>query len=211
METGIEDINIVRLIGKASGNPVFSHEVYGEKFYNFTIEVKRQSDISDRIQITYSEKYMDVCDVAHGERYEVLGQMRTYNNHRPGETKVSITVFAKSIDKVPKDSEEDINEVELCGYICKDVNFRVTPLGREICDLLLAVNRRFEKSDYIPLIVWGRNARLASKMLKGQKIHIKGRIQSRVYKKIINAKEYLKTAYEVSVIDIDPVKIEKIT
>ena len=191
------------LIGKISSEFKFSHEVYNEKFYSFMLAIPRLSGNSDNIIITASEQLIFSKGFKIGDDTYVTGQFRSYNNYSDTGNKLILTVFAKDIEYADIDRDDNncyINEVMLIGYICKPSIFRTTPFGREITDMLVAVNRTYNKSDYIPCILWGRNAKYASSLVVGEKIKIIGRIQSREYQKKISDNEFItKTAYEVSV------------
>lgn len=191
--------NEVVLEGYVNSEPELSHEIYGEKFYKFELEVLRLSENADNIIITMSERLMEGCDLSLGAKLKIYGQFRSYNNYSGEGNKLVLTVFVK---RFVEDEEEELlpNTVYLNGYICKEPIYRVTPFGREICDMLLAVNRKYGKSDYIPCITWGRNAKYTESLPVGTNVKIWGRIQSREYKKKINEEEFItKTAYEVSV------------
>lgn len=193
--------NKAELIGKVVSMPVFSHEVYDETFYLFTLEVPRLSEVNDNIQITISEKLLAALPLTIGMTVFIRGQFRSYNNFSNIGNKLVLTVFVKDIEIVSEiDNSINPNSIYLKGYICKPPVYRTTPFGREITDLLLAVNRSYNKSDYIPCIAWGRNAKYASTLCVGDSISIKGRIQSRNYQKKISEDEVEdKTAYEISV------------
>ena len=191
--------NEVVLEGYVNSEPELSHEIYGEKFYKFELEVLRLSENADNIIITMSERLMEGCNISLGEKLKIYGQFRSYNNYSGEGNKLVLTVFVK---RFAEEEEEELlpNTVYLNGYICKEPIYRVTPFGREICDMLLAVNRRYGKSDYIPCITWGRNAKFTESLPVGTNVKVWGRIQSREYKKKINEEEFItKTAYEVSV------------
>jgi hypothetical protein len=204
------DNNIVALTGKVVGEPEFSHEVFGEGFYIINLEVPRLSQAYDILPVTVSERIMERGAFLIGNTINVTGQVRSYNNYIESEkrNKLIITVFAKEYDVF---NEEPVfcrvqggNEVFLNGFICKPPNYRTTPFGREIADLLVAVNRSYNKSDYIPCIAWGRNARFASQLEVGDHIRLWGRMQSRGYqKKFDNGIIEERTAYEVSTSKIE--------
>ncbi len=191
--------NVVNLGGKIASNPVFSHELYDEKFYKLDVETKRLSDSSDILPIIVSERLIDIDDLKIGEIVNIVGQFRSYNQQTESKSKLILSIFAKEIEK----TQEDIltlNDANLIGYICKTPIYRKTPLGREIADVLIAVNRSYKKSDYIPCILWGRNARFCETLEVGTMVKINGRIQSRKYeKKLENGASEEKIAYEVSV------------
>lgn len=213
------DTNIVTLVGKIVSNKEFTHEMYGEKFYRFFLEVPRLSDYVDRLPITISERLLIGLDLEPDIYVVIKGQLRSYNRYVNNSNKLVLTVFARDI-YLPKGELDELlkkpNEIFLDGYICKTPIYRTTPFGREITDLLLAVNRPYNKSDYIPTIAWGRNARFCEKLLVGDHIKIWGRIQSREYqKKLSNGEIESRTAYEVSIskleyIENDNNRLEKI-
>lgn len=201
MEHNIPENNEVRVLGKIETPLQFSHEVYGEGFYSFVLNVKRLSDISDFILITVSERLLSGISMEIGNYVEINGQFRSYNNYNNKERKLILTVFAKDLIPIPlEEASKNLNYIFLNGFICKPPAYRTTPFGREITDLLLAVNRQYNKSDYIPCIAWGRNARFASELTVGSHIKIWGRVQSREYQKKISEEELInKTAYEISI------------
>ena len=193
------DDNEARTVGTCVSEVMFSHEVRGDKFYNFRIKVDRLSENSDVLVVTVPEKVFLTLGEFYGKKLEILGQFRSYNNYTENGNKLILTLFAREINVLEDDALCD-NEIYLNGYLCKPPVYRVTPFGREIADILLAVNRAYNKSDYIPCIAWGRNARIVKNMQVGQNIRIFGRMQSREYQKKISEEEILtKTAYEVSV------------
>lgn len=179
--------------------PVFSHELYGEGFHTFNIEVSRLSSQKDILPITVSERLINGMSLKAGENINISGQLRSYNKFIDGRSRLFITVFARDISNTP-DEMMNPNQVYLEGHLCKPPIYRTTPFNREITDMLLAVNRAYGKSDYIPCITWGRNARFSEKLNVGDKIRIWGRLQSRDYQKKTSEGEVLnKVAYEVSV------------
>lgn len=179
----------------------FSHEIYAEKFYTFTLSVPRLSGTDDTVHVMVSERLLSGEDFQIGDRVDIEGQFRSYNSYeQSGENRLVLTIFAKDIQKNTDEKNHNPNTLYLNGYICKAPIYRTTPFGREITDLLIAVNRSYNKSDYIPVIAWGRNARYAKTLSVGDNVHIWGRIQSRNYQKRISETEVItKTAYEVSV------------
>lgn len=200
-----EKTNSVFLSGTVSQPPKLSHELYGgEKFYVITLDVQRLSGTVDSIPVTVSERLISLgkfkFDV--GEKLDIYGEYRSHNqDEKNGKSKLLLSVLCK--DVAQKSDEVDANNIELTGYICKPPIYRETPFKRQICDILLAVNRPFfKKSDYIPLIAWGRNALFVKNFMVGDKISIQGRIQSRNFTKIIDEISYEKTAYEVSIQEI---------
>lgn len=189
--------NTVTLSGKVVGKPTFSHEVFGEKFYEVTLSVKRLSGMTDVLPISVSEHLLGNA-FEEGADVSVRGQFRSYNKTVGERSKLMLTVFARDI--LPYDEAANPNLMELSGYICKPPIYRTTPFNREICDLLIAVNRQYNKSDYIPCIVWGRNARFAGNLSVGEHINVVGRVQSRNYQKRLDDDTVVtRTAYEVSV------------
>ena len=201
MSDKIIENNQVTVIGEVVSEFIYSHEVFGEGFYMVDIRVKRLSSSSDRIPVMVSERLVDVTQDHRGACIMVSGQFRSYNRHEEQKNRLVLSVFAREIEFI--DEEPDgakTNHILLEGYMCKRPVYRKTPLGREIADLLLAVNRPYGKSDYIPCICWGRNARYASGFEVGEHVQVIGRIQSREYIKRLSETETQKrTAYEVSV------------
>lgn len=190
--------NQVELCGTVVKKPEYSHEVYGEGFYETELEVKRLSDQTDILPITISERLLVEYNISEGSFIGIDGQFRSYNKLCGERSKLMLTVFVR--DVVDADTIKNSNTIELTGHICKDPVYRVTPFKREICDILLAVNRSYNKSDYIPCITWGRNARYVNGLGVGEKVTIVGRIQSREYQKTDHSGNIeTRTAYEVSV------------
>ena len=201
MADKIIENNQVSIMGKVASGFTFSHQVYGEGFYLVDVLVKRLSDSEDRIPLMVSERLVDVTQDYEGEYIMVQGQFRSYNRHEEKKNRLVLSVFVRELTFVEEaDDSIKTNQIFLDGYICKPPVYRKTPLGREIADLLLAVNRPYGKSDYIPCICWGRNARYASAFEVGGHVLIWGRIQSREYIKKLGGNETEKrVAYEVSV------------
>ncbi len=200
----LQENNEVRVAGAVKSEPEFSHELFGEKFYTLKIDVKRLSDVSDEVFITVSERLCDIENLTAGTFICVKGQFRSYNNYYSDDRKLILTVFAKELYTVDHEEVDNPNLIYLNGFICKEPQYRKTPLEREITDILIAVNRLYNKSDYIPCIAWGRNARFASNLKVGQNVKIWGRIQSREYQKRIDEDTSItKIAYEVSVSKIE--------
>ncbi len=213
--------NYATISGKIVSCPVFSHDVYGEGFYYFFVDVKRLSDSFDRIPVMISERLVSPEECSIGRNIMIDGQFRSYNQNTSSKSKLMLMVFARDVvldyvaqdecfdDTVEKEGEveetpNDKNYIELCGFICKPPIYRKTPFNREIADLLLAVNRSYNKSDYIPCISWGRNARYCSRRAVGDKVKVIGRIQSRIYqKKLPDGNVEDRVAYEVSVIRLE--------
>ncbi len=193
--------NEVVLTGTVETDLKFNHEVYGEGFYSFVIRVMRLSDISDLINVTISERLLQDISISRGDTVCVTGQFRSYNNYTENGNRLMLTVFARDINMTPEEVNfKNPNSIYLNGFLCKKPVYRTTPFGREITDLLVAVNRAYNKSDYIPCIAWGRNARFAGNLEVGENIKIYGRIQSRDYQKRISETETVtKTAYEISI------------
>ena len=216
MNTNYLENNHLVLVGKVTSDKRFSHEIYGEKFYIFDLAVPRLSGNADIIPITVSERLLSINDLAIDSKITVEGQFRSYNSYENEKNRLVLTVFAKDIQFIEDQSEEievskDVvsNEVILNGYICKKPIYRQTPFGREISDLLLAVNRAYNKSDYIPCIAWGRNARFCENIPVGTEVRIVGRVQSRTYeKKYEDGTVQTKVAYEVSVSSLEIVDQE---
>ena len=200
--------NQVVIMGEVVSDFVFSHEIFGEGFYMVDVNVPRLSDSSDIIPLMVSERLIDVEEDYKGLNIMVQGQFRSYNRHEERKNRLVLSVFARDlefVDDTPESSKT--NQIYLDGYICKEPIYRKTPLGREIADLLLAVNRPYGKSDYIPCICWGRNARFASNFSVGTRCEIWGRIQSREYMKRLSDEDAEKRiAYEVSVSKLELVE-----
>ena len=201
MITNYTENNYLVLIGKSISDKTFSHEIYGESFYVFNLEVPRLSGNEDIIPITISERLIANFDLTIGKKVVIEGQFRSYNSYENEKNRLVLTVFAKDIIDYKEEQEENVsNEVVLNGYVCKKPIYRKTPFGREISDILLAVNRAYNKSDYIPCIAWGRNARFCENMEVGTEVKIVGRVQSRTYeKKFEDGRTEQRVAYEVSI------------
>ena len=217
METNFADNNHITLVGKITDEKKFSHEIYGEKFYTFDLSVPRLSGNADIIPVTISERLFKDEDLVIDKKVKITGQFRSYNSYENERNRLILTVFAKDIEFLPNQEEEIVaskdlisNEVVLTGYICKQPIYRQTPFGREIADILLAVNRAYNKSDYIPCITWGRNARYCSKMPVGTEVKVIGRVQSRAYeKKHDDGTVGQKVAYEVSISNLEVIDEKK--
>ena len=213
MNTNYSDNNHLVLVGKVVSEKKYSHEIYGEKFYLFNLEVIRLSSTTDIIPITISERLITDIELTIGKGLEIEGQFRSYNNYENERNRLVLTVFAKEVKEVEIDEEDKelvTNEVELVGYICKKPIYRQTPFGREIADILLAVNRAYNKSDYIPCIAWGRNARFCQNMEVGTEVKIVGRVQSRTYeKKYEDGTTETRVAYEVSIASMEVVAADE--
>lgn len=211
MVGNIIENNMVTISGKVVSGIEFSHEVYGEGFYYFMLEVPRLSESSDKIPVTISERLTSKDKLVIGTIIEVEGQFRSYNSYNSEGNRLVLTVFARDISFLEDEKKiKNPNQIYLNGFICKRPIYRTTPFGREITDLLLAVNRPYNKSDYIPCIAWGRNARFSESLSVGDNIKVWGRIQSRGYQKKLDSGDVLnKVAYEVSVSKMEIVNENK--
>ena len=190
--------NKLRLTGTVTERPVYSHEVCGEEFYETKLSVLRLSGQEDVIPVTLSDRLLARIEVKPGAKISISGQFRSYNKLEGEHSRLLLTAFAREI--LPADDEVNPNTIEILGYICKPPVYRTTPFKREICDVLLAVNRAYNKSDYIPCIMWGRNARFIKDMPIGERLWVTGRVQSRIYTKCLSEdKSEERVAYEVSV------------
>lgn len=199
METFNEN-NFVEIGGIIVDDPKFSHELFDEKFYKINVESKRLSTSQDILPVIISERLIDISSLTIGKTVHVIGQFRSYNKQEEMRSRLVLSIFAKEIEIIDTEDILTLNNADLIGYICKKPIYRKTPLGREIADVLIAVNRSYKKSDYIPCILWGRNAKFCEKLQVGTMVRISGRIQSRNYeKKLENGETLEKTAYEVSV------------
>ena len=201
MSDKIIENNQVTIMGEVASPFTFSHEMFGEGFYMMDVNVKRLSNSEDKIPLMISERLIDVSQDYTGEFIMVSGQFRSYNRHDEQKNRLVLSVFVREVSFIEEELDgAKTNNIFLDGYICKLPVYRKTPLGREIADLLLAVNRPYGKSDYIPCICWGRNARFASTFEVGEHVQIMGRIQSREYiKKLTETETEKRIAYEVSV------------
>ena len=230
MDTSYLENNYLTLVGRVTSEKAFSHEIYGERFYSFDLSIPRLSGAADIIPVTASERLFTDEMLKIGNKLSIKGQFRSYNSYENEKNKLILTVFAKDIEEiedreientevgyVAEGEETEVkefvrkdsitNEVVLIGYICKKPIYRQTPFGREIADLLLAVNRAYNKSDYIPSIAWGRNARYCQNLEVGSEVKIVGRVQSRNYeKKLEDGSIIKKVAYEVSVGSLEVIK-----
>ena len=223
MDTNYLENNYLTLVGKVTGEKKFSHEIYGERFYVFNLEIARLSGNADIIPITVSERLITDEMLTQGKNLLVKGQFRSYNSYENEKNRLILTVFAKDVQELPENEEQEVevegedgeiakkeemtNEVVLIGFVCKKPIYRQTPFGREIADVLLAVNRAYNKSDYIPTIAWGRTARFCQNLEVGTKVKIVGRVQSRMYeKKHEDGTVENRVAYEVSVGSLEVVE-----
>lgn len=200
--------NKIELCGVIASVPELNHKTYGENFYGFRLSCSRKSTEKDMLPIIVSDRLVEIKDLQVGKKISVKGQVRTFNKHiSDDKRKLLIMVFARDVWEVEEESEsapEFNNNVKLSGYICKPPVYRVTPKGREIADVLIAVNRTYGKSDYIPCITWGRNARYTGNLDVGTRVDVEGRLQSREYtKKLDDGTEEIRTAYEISVSRIE--------
>lgn len=221
MDTNYLENNYLTLVGKVTGEKRFSHEIYGERFYVFDLEISRLSGNADIIPITVSERLATDEMLSAGKNLLVKGQFRSYNSYDNEKNRLILTVFAKDVIEIEENQQDEenemvkkdmvTNEVILVGYICKKPIYRQTPFGREIADILLAVNRAYNKSDYIPAIAWGRNARFCQNLEVGTKVKIIGRVQSRMYeKKYEDGTVQNRVAYEVSIGSLEVVEENEI-
>lgn len=198
--------NSVCLTGQVISEPVFNHKTYGEAFYMIILGIFRKSGYEDRVRLLVSDHLMGGRSPVKGEILRISGQIRTYNKETEGRSKLEITVFVREMEYCRESEAEYENRVILEGYLCKQPVRRTSPLGRELCDLMIAVNRMYNKSDYIPAIAWGRNAIYADTLHIGEKVAVDGRLQSREYRKYTERGELItKTAYEVSIARIETV------
>ena len=219
MNTNYLENNYLTLVGEVTGEKRFSHEIYGERFYIFDLVIPRLSGNADIIPVTVSERLITEEMLIPGKKLMVKGQFRSYNSYENEKNKLILTVFAKDIVEVVENKEEEnemslkdtiTNQVVVIGYICKKPIYRQTPFGREIADLLLAVNRAYNKSDYIPTIAWGRNARFCQNLEVGTQVKIVGRVQSRQYeKKFEDGTSEMRVAYEVSIGSLEIINEEE--
>lgn len=205
-----EALNSIRLSGRIFSSPVYDHTIFGEAFYKFEVSASRLSGTEDILPVTISERLLvglenGIAEVGNG--IEISGQIRSYNQRTETGSRLIITVFAREVYFFGSDEIDDFryfNETELIGHICKPVTYRTTPFSREIADILIAVNRRYGKSDYLPCIAWGRNARFASELTIGDYVLVRGRMQSRIYQKDLgNGVIEDRIAYEISCSSIE--------
>ena len=226
MDTNYLENNYLTLVGRVTSEKQFSHEIYGERFYTFDLSIPRLSGNADIIPVTVSERLINDDMMKLETKLLIKGQFRSYNSYENEKNRLILTVFAKDIEELEDKQEAEVdeegnplpvndfvkkdtitNEVVLIGYICKKPIYRQTPFGREIADLLLAVNRAYNKSDYIPSIAWGRNARFCQNLEVSTEVKVVGRIQSRNYeKKYEDGTVVKKVAYEVSIGSLEVIK-----
>lgn len=203
-----EQTNKAHICGRVCSLLKLNHKTYGEEFYTFEVGITRNSGYEDQVKVMVSERLLDAINMELDMQVEIIGQIRTYNEEIEGKNRLNIVVFAREIS-LAADSCQMQNNIYLEGYLCKKPLSRTSPLGRKICDLMLAVNRMYNKSDYIPCIAWGRNAMYSGTLAVGDKIALHGRLQSREYrKKQDDGQVITKTAYEVSVLQMEQVEQE---
>ena len=199
--------NRIVAAGRLEEKLELSHEVMNEPFYSGTLLVKRLSGAVDRLPVTIPGKLLAVTDISHGNMILMSGQVRSYNKVVEGSGRLMVTLFAQNMAETQEN--DTMNRVSLTGVLCKPPIYRSTPFGREICDMMLAVNRAFGKSDYIPCIAWGRNAQYASRFQVGDRVRITGRLQSREYQKLLENGEYMtRNAYEVSAFTLEAAEMD---
>ena len=191
----MENTNKLQFVGTVATTPDYSHSVKELEFYSFVLSMKRISNVSDNIVVIIKKEMAQT--IKAGDRLSICGELRSHNNKSEIGNRLIIACFAHTVEDAENLSDENL--IELSGVICKEPTYRLTPVGREICDLILAVNRKHKKTDYLPCIAWGKNARLLRDVEIGAGIAIEGRVQSREYKKVIDEVESYKTAYEISV------------
>ena len=189
--------NRITLRGSLAELPAFSHENHDKRFHRFILEVERLSGAVDLLPVIVSEEVLCTMDLSGGSMLEITGQIRSFNSRAATGRKLVISVYAETLTAV---EGEAVNDVALTGVICKPPVYRRTPLGREICDVMLAVNRPYRRTDYIPCIFWGRTATAVRQAQVGQSVALTGRLQSREYIKILEQGSEQRTAYEVSAI-----------
>lgn len=195
--------NRITLRGSLAALPVFSHENHGRRFFRFALEVPRLSGTSDTLQVVAAEDLLRTVEITEGRMIELSGQVRSFNSRQPAGRKLIISVYAEEMSVC---DGEPVNQVTLQGAICKAPVFRKTPLGREICDIMLAVNRPYRRTDYLPCILWGRTAQAVSQLEVGAHLALTGRLQSREYIKVLETGSERRTAYEISAITAAPLE-----
>ncbi len=193
--------NRAELCGTVVSPPRYSHDSRGIRFFTFPLETRRLSGTSDTLNIILRESMLDPELIRDGGRVRVVGELRSFNNRSGVGNRLILTIFARDI--LPGDGEDE-NHIILTGTVCKAPTLRVTPMGREICDIILAVGRRYRRSDYIPVIAWGRQAQEVSESTVGTQLVVRGRLQSRAYTKVIDGESFERLAFEVSAADIFP-------
>lgn len=191
--------NSILLRGRLLADPALSHQNHQLQFFRFPLEVRRLSGAADQINVILSQPLLESLPALYcGQYLQVSGQVRTYNNRSGVGSKLVITVLARSITPAAPE-EEDENRLLLSGTLCRPPNLRSTPLGRSICDLTLAVNRTYGRADYLPCIAWGSVAYRCAAMEIGDPLRLEGRLQSRVYTKLLDGQPQERTAFEVSI------------
>ena len=196
--------NVITLTGTVETSAQYSHSVLGEEFFIFTLRVPRLSENDDLLPVTISGRQLDNVLISPGNKVKVKGQLRSYNKYTASKTRLILTVFAKGVATALPDDSENPNEIFVNGFVCKEPIYRRTPFGREITDLIIAVNRAFNRSDYIPAIAWGKNAVFSENLEVGANVMLWGRLQSRNYSKRISDEETeTRTAYELSITKIE--------
>lgn len=196
--------NVITLVGTVETEAEYSHSVLEEEFFSFMLRVPRLSENDDLLPVTVSARQLDTSLIKQGNKIKVKGQLRSYNKYTQTKTRLILTVFAKGIAPALSEDEDNPNEIFINGFICKTPVYRRTPFGREITDLIIAVNRAFNRSDYIPAIAWGKNAVYSESLEVGSNVMLWGRLQSRNYNKRISDEETeVRTAYELSITKIE--------
>ena len=198
--------NHAELVGEVEAEPVFSHTNHGEDYYRLPLRVRRLSGAEDVLNLVISRSQLDECPLAPGDRLKVSGEVRSYNNKSGQGSRLVITVYVKELER---SGEEHQNQLRLAGVLCKEPVYRRTPLGREICDLMLAVNRRYGRADYLPCIAWGSLAKRCTRLGVGSGLRLEGRLQSRSYHKVLEGVSVERVAYEISVMGMDEVEVEE--
>lgn len=196
-------VNQAILRGRAAGCPRPSHANHGITYFLFPLEVERLSGAVDTLNVVVAEELLSACPIVPGQLYQVTGEVRSFNNRSGVGSRLVITFFAKALS--PAQGSHD-NHLELAGVLCKAPTLRRTPLGREICDLLLAINRRYGRADYLPCIAWGALARSCATLEVGDRVRLTGRLQSRTYRKVQGEREEERTAFEVSILSLEPME-----
>ena len=196
--------NRVILRGSLAELPAFSHENHARRFYRFFLEVERLSGTADVLPVIAAEDVLNTMDLSGGERIEVRGQLRSFNSRAPSGRRLILSVYAAALETSDEGPE---NLVELTGALCKPPVYRRTPLGREICDVMLAVSRPYHRTDYLPCILWGRTAQAAAQLPPGAQLALTGRLQSREYVKLLPGGSETRVAYEVSAAAAEAVSV----
>lgn len=197
--------NRARLVGQAMGEPEYSHTNHGEDFFRLPLRSHRLSGAADQVNVLLSRTQLGAQSVHAGDRLAVEGEVRSFNNRTGVGSRLVITLFARQV--TPAGQEADDNRLTLAGVLCKTPNYRQTPLGREICDLMLAVNRRYGRADYLPCIAWGALAQRSARLGVGDGIRLEGRLQSRAYTKVTEAGQVRRVAFEVSIMTMELVEL----